>query len=94
MLTQEVISEKHDVGLTFHGAICCCNGFSLSSDRGLLGKGSEWVSKCCSEGAMGEALLQERMESGTAGTTASTMSDALPHMCKFLNQKFILENHE
>lgn len=80
-MTQEVISEKHDVGLIYHGAISCCNGFSLSPGRGVLGKGSEWVSKCCFEGAMGEALQQEGRERGYRRDHSSHhMSWAAPHV--------------
>lgn len=35
---------------------------AMDFGRGLLGKGSEWVSKRCFEGAMGEMLLREGME--------------------------------
>lgn len=87
-MTQEV-SEKHNVELNFHGAISCCDGFSMSLCRGLLG--TEWVSKCCFEGAMGEEGMKR---DGTTGTTAPTMRAALPHMCEFSSQELILENGE
>lgn len=71
-MTQEVISEKHDVELIYHGAVSCCNEFPLSLGRGLLGKGRERVSKHCFEGAMGEMLLQDGEGRGTTGTTGTT----------------------
>jgi len=80
-LTLEVISEKHDVGLIYHGAISCCDGFFLSTGRGLLGKGSEWLLKRCFEGTVGEVLLQEGMGRGDHRDHSSYhVSCSAPHV--------------
>lgn len=87
-MTREVISEKHDVELIYHGEVSCCDEFPLSLGRGLLGKGRERVSRHCFEGAM------ERGADIGWGRERDHWdhSSALPHICKFPSQEPILEN--
>lgn len=87
-MTQEVISEKHDVELIYHGAVSCCNEFSLSPGRGLLGKGRERVSNHCFEGAVGRGAAAR----GGRERDHWEHSSALPHISGFPSKESILEN--